>query len=169
MHQTHPAHRPSSCVVQERGGVSALASPVADRHTTAQTFSLSSRQQNPSAVTTPEAASTLADFSTVQYRGLLWATTGDRAVVGRLAQHPHQVQVPAWTCVECQLAWPCVPARSNLLQSLGWMKVATFSAALMDLAVKDLRALSPEQLWRQFIEWTEPPTAARESLFQRTS
>ena len=120
-------------------------------------------------MTTPEAASALADFTTVQFRGLLWATAGDRAIVGRLAQHPHQVQVPAWTCVECQLAWPCVPARSNLLQALGWIKVATFSAALMDLAVKDLRALNPEQLWQQFIEWTEPSTATRKSLFPRAS
>src|SRR5690349_13324003 len=59
MHQTHSAHRPSSCVVQERGEVSAPASPVTDRHTTAQPLSLSSRQQTPLAVRTPEAESTL--------------------------------------------------------------------------------------------------------------
>ena len=58
MHQTHSANCLSSCVVQKRGGVSALASSVTDRHTTAQSFSLSSRRQTPATVTTPEAVST---------------------------------------------------------------------------------------------------------------
>jgi hypothetical protein len=160
MQLTYSADRPSSCGMQERGGVSALAPPVAGRHTTARSGPLSSRREAPSAVTIHEHAG----FSNVQDRTLLWATAGDRDVMEQLARHPHQVRLPAWTCVACELAWPCTPARSDLLQTLGWMKVATFSVALMDLAVKDLRALNPEQLWQRFIEWTEPPTAARESF-----
>lgn len=50
MHPTHPADRLSSCGVQKPGGVLALASPVAGRHTTAQALLLSSRRERPSAV-----------------------------------------------------------------------------------------------------------------------
>lgn len=169
MHPTHPADRPPACSVQETGGVLALASPVADRHTTAQAFALSSRPVTPSAVSTAESARPLAGSSDIQDRTLLWATAGDWDVIERLTGHPHQVRLPVWTCVACDKAWPCASARSNLLHVLGWMKVATFSAVLMELAVKDLRALNAEELWQRFIEWTEPPAEARELLLKRAS
>lgn len=169
MHPKQPAVQLPYHDVQSHGGVPVDTPPVAGRHTTAETFSMWPRQQFPLSVTTPREANAPSDFAAARYRGLLWATAGDRDGLRRLARHPHRVQFPAWMCVTCQLEWPCAPARSNLLQSLGWVKVATFSAALLGLAVKDLRTLAPEQLWKRFIEWTEPPTAVREWLIQRVS
>ncbi|MET8149088.1 hypothetical protein ACIBSW_39540 [Actinoplanes sp. NPDC049668] len=99
---------------------------------------------------------------------LLWSAVGDLDVIERLGRHAHQVRIPVWTCVRCELAWPCTSARRDLLVDLGWHKVAIYSAVLMERAAKDLTSLTPKVLWHRFLEWTEPPEDVRDLLLKPT-
>lgn len=92
---------------------------------------------------------------------LLWAAVGDLDVIERLRKHVHQVYIPDWFCSSCGSTWPCEIARNDLLLDLGWSKLAIYCSVLMERAARDLAALSPQVLWRRFLEWTEPPEENR--------
>lgn len=98
---------------------------------------------------------------------LLWTAVGDLDVIERLSRHAHQVQIPAWSCICCGHAWPCESARSDLLLDLGWVKVAIYSAVLMERATRDLTSLIPKDLWDRFLAWTEPSKEVRDSLLKQ--
>ncbi|RSM37013.1 hypothetical protein DMB66_59765 [Actinoplanes sp. ATCC 53533] len=100
---------------------------------------------------------------------LLWAAVGDLDVIERLSRQAHQVRFPTWLCSYDGQAWPCEPARSDLLLDLGWIKVAIYCAVLMERATKDLSSSTPKELWQRFIEWTEPPDDARNLLLKQTA
>ena len=93
---------------------------------------------------------------------LLLAAVGDLDVIERMAEHAHLVQVPAWSCMCCGLSWPCEPARKELLVDLGWVRAATYCAALMERAAQDLPTSTPWELWHRFLEWTEMPEELRD-------
>lgn len=93
--------------------------------------------------------------------GLLSDAVGDPDVFKRLSRHAHQVQLPAWSCICCRLQWPCISARNDLLMDLGWVKVAVYCAVLMGHAARDLKSVTPMELWQRFLEWTEPPESTR--------
>lgn len=98
---------------------------------------------------------------------LLGTTVGDPDVIDRLSRHSHQMLIPTWLCSCCGLAWPCQPAREDLLLDLGWMRVAIYCAVLMERAAMDVVTISPRGLWERFLEWTEPPEEIRDSLIKR--
>jgi len=50
---------------------------------------------------------------------LLWAAVGDLDVIERLSRQAHQVRFPTWLCSYDGQAWPCEPARGDLLLDLG--------------------------------------------------
>ena len=100
---------------------------------------------------------------------LLLAVVGDLDAIERLASHAHQVQMPAWSCICCGLSWPCEPARKELLAGLGWVRVATYCAVLMERAAQDLPTSTPWELWHRFLEWTEPPEKVRDMLINGLS
>lgn len=100
---------------------------------------------------------------------LLWSAVGDLDVIERLSRHAHQVQFPTGLCSRCGRAWPCGPAREDLLLDLGWIKVAIYCAVLMERAAKDLSSLGPKELWQRFLEWTEPPEEIDDPLLQQTA
>lgn len=98
---------------------------------------------------------------------LLWSAVGDLDVIERLSRHAHQVLFPAGLCSHCGQAWPCEPARADLLLDLGWVKLAIYCAVLMERAAKDLPSLGPKELWQRFLEWTEPQQEIHDPLLRR--
>ncbi|MEU4215860.1 hypothetical protein [Actinoplanes sp. NPDC026623] len=100
---------------------------------------------------------------------LLWAVIGDLDVIERLSRHAHQVQLPAWACFSCGLAWPCETARMDLLLDLGWIGVAVYCSVLMERAAGDRSSMTPVELWQRFLEWTDPPEEVRNVLMQRSA
>jgi hypothetical protein len=102
-------------------------------------------------------------------QSLLWTVVGDLDVIDRLSRHSHQPLIPTWSCSSCGQAYPCRPAREDLLLDLGWIRVAIYSAVLMEHAAKDVRPLNPRELWQRFLEWTEPPEELRDPLLKRTA
>lgn len=100
---------------------------------------------------------------------LLWAAVGDLDVIERLSRQAHQVRFPTWLCSYDGHAWPCEPARGDLLLDLGWIKLSIYCAVMMERATKDLPSSTPKELWQRFIEWTEPPEEARNFLLKPTA
>jgi hypothetical protein len=99
---------------------------------------------------------------------LMRASIGDPAVIERLSWREH-VLFPAWTCISCEQAWPCDPAKADLLVGLGWLNVAIYCGVVMERAAADLSFLSPNALWQRFLEWTEPPDEFRDALTARSA
>lgn len=64
---------------------------------------------------------------------------------------------PEWTCRCCGQPYPCPAARDRLV-AVRWLgpELARAGATMLDLAVQDGLAASPQRLWQQFIAWTEP-------------
>lgn len=64
---------------------------------------------------------------------------------------------PQWICCGCGQPYPCRAARARLVAVHGrGPRLARAGTTMLDLAVRDGLSASPEQLWQQFVAWTEP-------------
>ncbi|MFU8851375.1 hypothetical protein ACNAW0_10385 [Micromonospora sp. SL1-18] len=78
------------------------------------------------------------------------------ALDGRLGGGGHQPERPRWDCLSCRQPWPCPPARVQLGEAYGPDRIglAMYLGALLFVAVGEIPAASPGELFERFVAWT---------------
>ena len=67
----------------------------------------------------------------------------------------HTAQRPSWDCEACGRAWPCAPARAELVTQYGpGTALAMLGWGFLEEAVRDLPSGPPRELFDRFIGWT---------------
>jgi hypothetical protein len=81
-----------------------------------------------------------------------------------LVEHPDTAHVPrrlGWDCVACRQAWPCAPAKADLVEEYAANPGLVFYLALqLTDAVSDLdthTGPAPSNLYERFIGWVPRP------------
>lgn len=77
------------------------------------------------------------------------------AVLDRRLDGKHTPRRPQWDCDTCEQEWPCNPARVRLAEAYGRDRVglAMYCGALHPVALAELPAAAPGELWERFVGW----------------
>ena len=68
----------------------------------------------------------------------------------------HSAERPSWDCKVCGQAWPCAPAREELVAEYGrGTSLAMLGWGYLEEAVADLPEGPPGELFDRFISWTK--------------
>ena len=66
----------------------------------------------------------------------------------------HSPERPSWDCRLCGKAWPCDPAREDLVAALDRVGLAVYMWLNLEDAVMEVPRMPPSELFERFIAWT---------------
>lgn len=66
----------------------------------------------------------------------------------------HQPERPSWDCLACGQAWPCDPAREELVTALGPVPLAMYAWLTLEQAAGDLPTTPGAELFERFLKRT---------------
>ncbi len=72
----------------------------------------------------------------------------------------HIAARPSWDCLSCGKAWPCDPAREDLVTQLDPVQLAIYLWINLEEAAGDLPDMPVAEAFARFIAWTRSPRTA---------
>ena len=66
----------------------------------------------------------------------------------------HTPDRPSWDCRSCGKAWPCDPAREDLVAEMDRVGLAIYMWMNLEDAVMEVPRMPTSELFERFIAWT---------------